>query len=354
MKISKEELRQAFIEVREEELAPFLKACEDKELDQQIKASKKRMDREKIHAQTQRRVKRHLGRWTKAAAIFVVVLVGSVSVYAIEKVRQARVEWDAELGQNEDDFRFEADNPVETASAGKPEKIPDRIERRYHPVYIAKGFKEYRENRQDPSYRIIYKKKKERIYFDQMTKTKETTADLGLTGQETVDINGYAGQMGSRGGERILRFVTGQYVFRLSTKAAVEWDEMIRMAESVSKMAPDKIETYYEPAYLPDGYEMWEDSYIKENWTYGMYYVKTGNQFIVFNQGILEGTISIDSEGAKRKDVVINGWKGQLNYKKKKKTVIWATNEYVFQVSGVGNIRTEDLLKVAESVMPVV
>lgn len=350
MKISKEELRQAFIEVREEELAPFLKACEDKELDQQIEASKKRMDREKIHAQTQRRVKRYLGRWTKAAAIFVVVLVGSVSVYAIEKIRQARVEWDAELGQNEDDFRFEADNPVETASAGKPEKIPDRIERRYHPVYIAKGFKEYRENRQDPSYRIIYKKKKERIYFDQMTKTKETTADLGLTDQETVDINGYAGQMGSRGGERILRFVTGQYVFRLSTKAAVEWDEMIRMAESVSKMAPDKIETYYEPVYLPDGYEM-TDNINNIDIMISKTYSKRKN-IITFGQSVLEVTVSIDSQDMTRETVYINGWKGQLNHKKKKISLVWATNEYIFDLHGEGNVSKEELIKVAESVSP--
>ena len=83
-----------------------------------------------------------------------------------------------------------------------------------------------------------------------------------------------------------------------------------------------------------------------------MYYVKNKKQFLTFGQSTMGGTISIDSENAGRKEVTINGWKGQLNYKKKKKTIIWATDEYVFTVTGVGNISAEELLKVAKSVTP--
>ena len=89
-----------------------------------------------------------------------------------------------------------------------------------------------------------------------------------------------------------------------------------------------------------------------ETWTYDMYYVKNKKQFLTFGQSTMEGTISIDSENASRKEVTINGWKGQLNNKKKKKTIIWATDEYVFTVTGVGNISAEELLKVAKSVTP--
>ena len=88
-----------------------------------------------------------------------------------------------------------------------------------------------------------------------------------------------------------------------------------------------------------------------ETWTYDMYYVKNKKQFLTFGQSTMGETISIDSENASRKEVTINGWKGQLNYKKKKKTSRRPTGKYVFTVAGVGNISAEELLKVAKSVI---
>lgn len=351
MKISKGELRKALIEVREEELDSILKTCEDKELEQKIEMSRKRMDIDKIHKQAQKQKKQSFGRWPKvAAAMLALALVGATSAYAIEKVRQATVEWDANIGKNEDDFHFQADNPTNTASPKEVKEAPGKIERRYHLSYAPEGFREEGEDLQDEYYLIQYKRKEEIIYFKQMTKTEKTMADLELTDQEAIDIHGYKGQMGNRDGEKILRFATGQYVFWLSTKAAVTWDEMVRMAESISEMAPDSIEVYYEPTYIPKGYEMWEEGYLKESWIYSMCFLKNKKQYITFTQGLLGGTISIDSENAKRKEVEINGWKGQMNYKKNKQTLIWATNEYSFVIAHVGSISEEELLKVARSV----
>lgn len=71
---------------------------------------------------------------------------------------------------------------------------------------------------------------------------------------------------------------------------------------------------------------------------------------IIFVQHILDASISIDSENMSRKMVDINGWKGQMNYKKNKKSIIWATNEYAFTVHGNGKVTEEELLKVARSV----
>ena len=351
MKISTEELRQALTEVREEELNLLLKACEDKEIEQRIETSQKRMDQKKIHRLAHK--KQRWENWSRiAAAILIVSLVGAVSTYAMEKVRHAIVNWDANLGKNEDDFHFNVENPAKTASPKETKEIPTKIERRYHLTYIADGFQEYGEDRQEQSYRIIYKKKKERICFEQLTKTEKGTADLEWMDQERIVINGYEGQFGHKEKESVLRFETEEYVFQLSTKSSLERNEMIQMAESVAIMPPDEIEMYYGPAYIPDGYSKWEDGYLKDNWVYNMYYVKNKKQFLVFEQTTMDGTSSIDSENAKRKEVTINGWKGQLNYKKKKKTIIWATDEYVFTVAGVGDISVEELLKVAESVTP--
>lgn len=351
MKINTEELCQAMTEVREEELNLFKKACEDKDIEQRIEFSKKRMNRKEIYRQAQK--KQRWDRWSRiAVTVLVTSLVGVGTAYATEKIRQAIVNWDVNLGKKEDDFHFDVENPVRTASPKEREEFPVKIERRYHPTYIAEGFNEHGEDWQTQSYKIIYKKDKQRICFEQLTKTEKTIADLDLEDQETLVINGYKGQYGYEGKESILRFVTEEYVFQLSTKEAVERDEMLRMAESVTEMPPDEIETYYSPAYIPDGYSKWEDGCLKQNWTYDMYYVKNKEQFLTFGQSTMGGTISIDSENASRKEVTINGWKGQLNYKKKKKTIIWATDEYVFTVAGVGNISAEELLKVAKSVTP--
>lgn len=352
MKIRNDELRQALAEVRDEELDAILKVSEDKGLEQEIEDSKKRVNLEKIHRMTQKQEKRLWGMRLPrvAAVILAVVLVGTTTAYAIGKIHQAIVKWDTKLGENEDDFHFEVVNPTETEVPEDGTEIPERIQRRYHPTYIAEEFQEHGEDWQEQSYRVVYKKKKERLRFEQMTKTEKTMSAPELSDQKNITVNGYDGQVGNRGDDRVLRFATDQYVFQLWTKAAVSWDEMLRMAESVAVMPPDKIEMYYAPSYIPDGYSEQEDKGIKDEWAYDIYYVKTEEQFIMYGQTTLGGTTSIDSEGAKRKKVDINGWKGQMNYKKDKKTIIWATGEYAFVLTGVGDITEEEVLKMAKSV----
>ena len=39
-----------------------------------------------------------------------------------------------------------------------------------------------------------------------------------------------------------------------------------------------------------------------------------------------------------------------MNYKKDKKTILWATDEYAFVLTGVGDITEEEVLKMAKSV----
>lgn len=351
--VNKEELQQAFREVMTEGIDQISEECKNGDLDQQIQESQSRMDWEKIYETAQKRRNLHFRQWPRVAAVVLVaLLVGTATVYALEKIRQARVQWEADWGRSEDKFQFEVDNPVETALPQEEKKAPDEIERRYHLNYVTDGFKESGENRQKKSYRITYKNGEDRIYFYQLTKAEKTTADPGLTGQESIDVNGYEGQIGCKGKKRILRFVTGEYVFQISTRVPIEWKELIRMAQSLSKMPPDEIETYYEPEYIPDEYEMSDEECVREDWMYQTTYKKDKKHDLVFLQTISEGAISIDSEKASREEVDINGWKGQLNKSKKKKTVIWATNDYVFVISAYGEIDEKELIRMAESVVP--
>lgn len=132
--------------------------------------------------------------------------------------------------------------------------------------------------------------------------------------------------------------------------------------EAVSKTPPKEIEVYYEPAYIPKGYEEMEEDAGSENggkdsaFTYYIKEEKKGKikvHSILVTQSVLNGTISIDSKNMTRETVYINGWKGQLNYKKNKIAIIWTTEEYVFSAHSYGDVSVEELLKVARSFRPI-
>lgn len=127
--------------------------------------------------------------------------------------------------------------------------------------------------------------------------------------------------------------------------------------ETVSEAPPDEIEIYYEPAYIPGGYEECEEESIGVGARMAdMVYVKKeekGKMYsIIVSQFVLSAIVSIDSKDMERKTVDINGWKGQLNCRKNKIALIWATDEYIFTIQSYGNASEEELLKVARSLKP--
>lgn len=115
--------------------------------------------------------------------------------------------------------------------------------------------------------------------------------------------------------------------------------------KDVSK-PPQKIETVYEPTYIPKGFELEEEGLVGEIY-YSQEYTKEKN-YLGFEQNIVNAGISIDAEGMKREDVVIHGCHGQLNWKKGKTILLWTTKEYVFTISS--NLGKKEVLKIAESV----
>ena len=115
--------------------------------------------------------------------------------------------------------------------------------------------------------------------------------------------------------------------------------------DGVSK-PPQKIETVYEPSYIPNGFELADGGLVGDIY-YSLEYIK-GKNYLGFEQNIVNAGISIDSEGMKREDVVIHGCHGQLNSKVGKTILIWTTKDYVFTISS--NLGKKEVLKIAESV----
>lgn len=329
MKISNEELQQAFEEARGKELDQLQKAYGDEEMNCLIESSMANMNPEKIYRKAQGFKKHRFSRWSGIVAAFLLTFaMGSASAIAI--IHKAGVEWKTTWGETE---------------------APEQIRRRYKLSYLPEGYWENGENQQSKTYSVTYTKDKSNIYYRQIIKTAETIAAGKLKEEKSVDIHGYKGQMGYQGDKKSIKFVTEQYVFWLAAEKLVEWDELRRMAESISKMEPDIIETYFEPVYLPMGYKKTGGVSIDEAMKY--IYYSNGEGDITFGQSTFEGSISIDSEGMKRETVDINGWEGQLNYKGNKKELVWVSNEYVFSIFANGKTSREELLKIAENVAPV-
>ena len=110
--------------------------------------------------------------------------------------------------------------------------------------------------------------------------------------------------------------------------------------------ASQTLETIYEPTYIPDGFELaYED--LVGSMNYVQEYVKE-KKYLGFEQDTINVAKSIDSENMKRETVVIQGYEGQLNSKKGETILVWATDEYIFEISS--NLGKEEILKVAESV----
>ncbi len=110
--------------------------------------------------------------------------------------------------------------------------------------------------------------------------------------------------------------------------------------------ASQTLETIYEPTYIPDGFELaYED--LVGSMNYVQEYVKE-KKYLGFEQDTINVAKSIDSENMKRETVVIQGYEGQLNSKKGETILVWATDEYIFEISS--SLGKEEVIKVAESV----
>lgn len=109
---------------------------------------------------------------------------------------------------------------------------------------------------------------------------------------------------------------------------------------------PKQIDTIYEPKYLPAGMKLIDQERDKLDNIF-CYQGKAG--YIECSQDLLNAAITIDSEGMKRKEVDINGYKGQMNYKKEKILLLWSTEDYTFCISMNGNVSTDEIVKMARS-----
>lgn len=104
--------------------------------------------------------------------------------------------------------------------------------------------------------------------------------------------------------------------------------------------APNTIETVYTLGFIPDGYEM--DRFFIGRDTASMTWKNENGDRLVLSQGILFGSIIIDTEGSNFEVIIWNGEKFTVAEKHGIKSIIWYTDEYEFSLTMPSNISNED------------
>ncbi|MGI6577350.1 MAG: DUF4367 domain-containing protein [Eubacteriales bacterium] len=130
--------------------------------------------------------------------------------------------------------------------------------------------------------------------------------------------------------------------------AIIEWHEEyteIRFEDSEKSS-----ETPYAPSYLPEGYI--EQSTNRFGNTFMIIYSDKDGTRIIFDQKPSgAGTIFVDSENAKYKELDLSGIKAFLfepTDENERNILIWQYDGYTFQISS--SVESEELIKIGESV----
>ena len=108
------------------------------------------------------------------------------------------------------------------------------------------------------------------------------------------------------------------------------------------------LKTIYEPTYIPNGFEPEEEPINSPSFYSRDYWKGSFKNYLRFEQKDMGLLTTIDSENMKREKVTVQGYEGQLNYKKGETNLIWITDEYVFTIKS--SLGKKEVLKVAESV----
>ncbi len=130
--------------------------------------------------------------------------------------------------------------------------------------------------------------------------------------------------------------------------AIIEWHE--EFTEIRFEDSEEVRETSYAPSYLPEGYS--EQSTNRFGNTLMIIYSdKDGNRVIFDQKPSDAGTIFVDSENNKYKELELSGIKAFLfepTDENERNMLIWQVDGYTFQISS--SVESEELIKIGESV----
>ncbi|WP_313343026.1 DUF4367 domain-containing protein [Sedimentibacter sp.] len=134
-------------------------------------------------------------------------------------------------------------------------------------------------------------------------------------------------------------------VIKLTEKIYAEFSEILFDNEEDIEV-PKMIEAVYVPSYMPEGYELVEESKDMKLMHFLVYSNEKG-QLIMVDQYTLGVSMAVDTEGITSEEITIKEKSGIIYTKNGLTTIIINDNNYVHMISGYES--REEIIKIAES-----
>lgn len=119
--------------------------------------------------------------------------------------------------------------------------------------------------------------------------------------------------------------------------------------------APDEIEEYIVPSYIPEGFDLFLDdksvAAVVVVWTNDQEELISYNQRIINKETDDDNWIGISSEGVARRSVVVNGYKVEIVEDAGVSTMIWTDNRYFYFLEIPNSLPFSEFEKMLSSMM---
>ena len=245
--------------------------------------------------------------------------------------------------------------PEPPKDSGEPmgTEIPTYIMEYYVPSVIPEGVNKENYSRLSEEGKAVYLRDKTVIcnFYQRLLSAKPALSD-GEYALSTVEINGKTGELGisSDGESLILVWDDGRYSYEINGN--LDKDTAVSMAESLTRTYdwPTVLLEFYAPEYVPDGYTTTVES--KDFGGVTIYYDLNENEYISFEQSVLDENMKIDSTDVETYGVTVNGRDATVIQHTDKPFVhlLWDDGRYSYYLAGV--TAPETLIRMAESLKP--
>ena len=303
----------------------------------------------KFIAETDRLTKHRLSKTVKLIIIVaaIIALLAACAV-AIPAIREGLV--DFFLTEKVDHYGVTF-NPDQAAYA------PDEIEKYIVPSYIPEGYSMIADDRSPAGVIQAWTNEQGRIItYNQCFIPKDATQDnwMGISSEgisrSSAVTYGYKVEIVKDADMSTMVWTDNQYLYFVSAPNELPFSEFEKMLSSMmfvgtgaygitfdpeqAATAPDNIQTYFIPQYVPDGFSLIIDD--KSVALVTVAWMNDKDELICYNQAFIpddatdDSWVGISSEGVTRSTEIVSGYKVEIIQDEMVYTAIWTDNAYIY------------------------
>lgn len=234
---------------------------------------------------------------------------------------------------------------------------PDEIEKYIVPSYIPEGFGLFLDDKSVAAVVVVWTNDQEElISYNQRIINKEIDDDdwIGISSESvarrSVVVNGYKVEIVEDAGVSTMIWTDNRYFYFLEMPNSLPFSEFEKMLSSMmivgkgaygitfdpeqAASAPDNIQTYFIPQYVPDGFSLIIDD--KSVALVTVAWMNDKDELICYNQAFIpddatdDSWVGISSEGVTRSTEIVSGYKVEIIQDEMVYTAIWTDNAYIY------------------------